>query len=132
MDDIDTTSREYGMTVNGYVNLLRSPHVLSKKVIDLDLNKEADDTYPARIGFNVNLITVGKYTMVIEWLFPDSDGMNSSTVNFRPWVASQFIKLNSLRASSPGGRAVGEDQLPSPSPPRELEGRKFDYRDEDH
>lgn len=93
------------MTVDGYMDLPRSPHVLSKKVIDINPKKEADNTYRTSIRFNMNEVNVGKYTFVIEWLFPDHEGINSSTVTFQ----------------SIGGITI-----------HKTSGRLFDNNDEDH
>ena len=79
MPDIDQTSTEYGMIVDGYANYEQSFHS-NKKVISFKANLSGS-SYRYRIGFQLGLIQVDQnYTMAIEQLFTNQTYWNKAEI----------------------------------------------------
>ena len=79
MSDINQTSTEYGMVVDGYVNYEQSFHD-NKKVISFKANLDGSN-YRYRIGFELGLIQVNNdYTIAIEQLFRNQNYWKASQI----------------------------------------------------
>ena len=94
MSDIDQTSTEYGLTVDGYVNYEQSFHS-NKKVISFKANRNGSN-YRYRIGFELGLIQVNKsYTIVIEQLFSNQTYWNKAEITINgTGISIHFIHTN--------------------------------------
>ena len=79
MEDTDESSSENNIQVLGMNDFSDSPHQINKKAYSLKLlfDKESPNQYRSRLGFNLHPLSVGYYTMVVEWFPPE---MNEVTV----------------------------------------------------
>ena len=69
MEDVNESSSEERIRVDGIVDYPNSPHEINKKAYDLKLTKMSDNNYISRLGFNMYKLPKGDYTICIEF-FP--------------------------------------------------------------
>ena len=69
MEDVNESSSEERIRVDGIVDYANSPHEINKKAYDLKLTKMSDNNYISRLGFNMYKLSKGDYTICIEF-FP--------------------------------------------------------------
>ena len=69
MEDVNESSSEERIGVDGIVDYANSPHEINKKAYDLKLTKMSDNNYISRLGFNMYKLPKGDYTICIEF-FP--------------------------------------------------------------
>ena len=69
MEDVNESSSEERIRVDGIVDYANSPHEINKKAYDLKLTKLSDNNYISRLGFNMYKLPKGDYTICIEF-FP--------------------------------------------------------------
>ena len=71
MEDVDESSSENNISVNGIIDYAPSIHQMNKKAYLLTLNKDLGSTnYRSRIGFNLGSLNIGYYTFVCEFFPP--------------------------------------------------------------
>ena len=76
--DINESSSEYNITVNGIVEFNQSPHQ-NKKAYDMTLIKDSgSNDYRSRIGFNIYPLAIGTYTIVFEFFPPEMTNIQLS------------------------------------------------------
>ena len=107
MEDTDESSSENNIEVLGIIDFSESPHQINKKAYQLKLlfEKGSPNQYQSRLGFNLYKLSVGYYTMVVEW-FPlemneisvtvEFEKYTKTVINFDRWgsVPPQFIYLD--------------------------------------
>ena len=73
MEDTDESSSENNIDVLGINDFPESPHQINKKAYFLKLlfEKDSPNQYRSRLGFNLHPLSVGYYTMVVEWFPPE-------------------------------------------------------------
>ena len=69
MEDVNESSSESNIEVDGIVDLEKSPHEHNKKAYDLKLKKNSGENYVSRLGFNMYKLPEGEYTICVEF-FP--------------------------------------------------------------
>ena len=71
----DESSSERNIIVNGIVDFPNSPHK-NKKAYDIDLVYTAGtQNYDSKIGINLYSLPIGKYSVVMEYFFPEDRGI---------------------------------------------------------
>ena len=73
MEDADESSSENNINVMGIRDFPESPHQVNKKgyVFTLVLERDTSNQYHSCIGFNLHLLPVGYYTLVVECFPPE-------------------------------------------------------------
>ena len=61
MEDVNESSSEERIRVDGIVDYANSPHEINKKAYDLKLTKMSDNNYISRLGFNMYKLPKGDY-----------------------------------------------------------------------
>ena len=69
MEDVNESSSESNIEVDGISDLEKSPHKHNKKAYDLKLKKTSGENYASRLGFNMYKLPEGEYTICVEF-FP--------------------------------------------------------------
>ena len=89
----DSTSSEYNIVVNGFVNdFIESPHH-NKKAYSITLRKDAGTTnYRSRIGFNLFPQPLGTYTMIFEFFPPEMTNIDLSVQATSAYIHKQVQK----------------------------------------
>ena len=67
MEDVDKSSSVHDMKVTGINDLQKSPHLFNKKAYDLEIDKDVNNVYSGRLGFNMYRLPEGEYTICIEF-----------------------------------------------------------------
>ena len=76
--DQDESSSERNIIVNGVVDFNGSPHK-NKKAYSIDLvYTTGTQNYDSKIGINIFTLPVGKYTIIMEYYFPEDTGVSLS------------------------------------------------------
>ena len=85
MEDVNESSSEERIRVDGIVDYANSPHKINKKAYDLKLTKMSDNNYISRLGFNMYKLPRGEFTICVEFIpvgfLPTSVNAVSSTVS---------------------------------------------------
>ena len=85
MEDVNESSSEERIRVDGIVDYANSPHEINKKAYDLKLTKMSDNNYVSRLGFNMYKLPKGEFTVCVEFFAvgvqPTSVNAVSSTVS---------------------------------------------------
>ena len=85
MEDVNESSSEERIRVDGIVDFSNSPHEINKKAYDLKLTKMNDNNYISRLGFNMYKLPKGEYSVCVEFfavgIQPVSVNAVSSTVS---------------------------------------------------
>ena len=98
--DQDESSSERNITVNGIVDFNESPHK-NKKAYDIDLiYTQGTQNYDSQIGINIYPLPVGKFTIIMEYYYPENNGITvscqASTAIINKQISknfSDYIKL---------------------------------------
>ena len=76
--DQDESSSERNIIVNGVVDFNGSPHK-NNKAYSIDLvYTQGTQNYNSKIGINIFPLPVGKYTIIMEYYFPEDTGVSLS------------------------------------------------------
>ena len=90
--DQDESSSERNIIVNGIVDFNESPHK-NKKAYDIDLVYTAGtQNYNSKIGINLYPLPIGKYTIIMEYYFPEDTGISLSCEASTAVIAKQTSK----------------------------------------
>ena len=90
--DADESSSERNITVNGIVDFNNSPHK-NKKAYDIDLiYTSGTQNYDSQIGINIYPLAIGKYTIIMEYYFPEDTGISLSCSASTAVIAKQTTK----------------------------------------
>ena len=94
LSDQDESSSERNIIVNGIVDFNESPHK-NKKAYDIDLVYTAGtQNYNSKIGINLYSLPIGKYTVIMEYFFPEDINISfvagSSTAVINKQVTTSF------------------------------------------
>ena len=74
--DQDESSSERNIIVNGIADFNNSPHK-NKKAYDIDLVYTAGTrNYDSKIGINLYPLPIGKYTIIMEYFFPEDTNIS--------------------------------------------------------
>ena len=92
--DQDESSSEQNIIVNGIVDFDNSPHK-NKKAYDIDLvYTPGTQNYNSLIAINLYPLPIGKYTIIVEYYFPEdrniSLGIGSPTAVINKQIATNF------------------------------------------
>ena len=76
--DQDESSSEKNIIVNGIVDFNESPHK-NKKAYDIDLiYTQGAQNYDSQIGINIYSLPIGKFTIIMEYYYPENIGITVS------------------------------------------------------
>ena len=90
--DQDESSSERRIRVNGIVDFNGSPHK-NKKAYDIDLLYiPGTQNYDSQIGINIYPLAIGKYTIIMEYYFPEDTGISLSCTTSTAVIAKQTTK----------------------------------------
>ena len=90
--DQDESSSERRIRVNGIVDFNGSPHK-NKKAYDIDLLYiPGTQNYDSQIGINIYPLAIGKYTIIMEYYFPEDTGISLSCTASTAVIAKQTTK----------------------------------------
>ena len=94
MTDVNESSSENNIKVNGIVDFANSPHKMNKKGYNLTLITHTDGSneYRSRIGFNLYPLPLGLYTMMVEFYPPEMDAISVSANGQTIYIAYQITK----------------------------------------
>ena len=92
--DQDESSSERNIIVNGIVDFNGSPHK-NKKAYDIDLvYTSGTQNYNSKIGINLYPLPIGKYTVIMEYYFPEDRNISfvagSTTAVINKQVTTSF------------------------------------------
>ena len=92
--DQDESSSERNIIVNGIVDFNESPHK-NKKAYDIDLvYTSGTQNYNSKIGINLYPLPIGKYTVIMEYYFPEDRNISfvagSTTAVINKQVTTSF------------------------------------------
>ena len=98
--DQDESSSERNIIVNGIVDFNESPHK-NKKAYDIDLiYTQGTQNYDSQIGINIYQLPIGKFTIIMEYYYPENIGITvscqASTAIINKQISknfSDYIKL---------------------------------------
>ena len=86
----DESSSERNIIVNGIVDFSNSPHK-NKKAYDIDLVYTAGtQNYNSKIGINLYSLPIGKYTVIMEYFFPEDINISLSAEASTAVIAKQI------------------------------------------
>ena len=90
--DQDESSSERNIIVNGIVDFNGSPHK-NKKAYNIDLvYTQGTQNYDSQIGINIFALPVDKYTIIMEYYFPEDTGISLSCEASTAVIAKQTSK----------------------------------------
>ena len=88
----DESSSEQNIIVNGIVDFSNSPHK-NKKAYDIDLVYTAGtQNYNSKIGINLYSLPIGKYTVIMEYYFPEDRNISLSAEASTAVIAKQITE----------------------------------------
>ena len=88
----DESSSERNIIVNGIVDFSNSPHK-NKKAYDIDLVYTAGtQNYNSKIGINLYSLPIGKYSVVMEYFFPEDINISLSAEASTAVIAKQITE----------------------------------------
>ena len=95
--DQDESSSERNIIVNGIVDFDNSSHK-NKKAYDIDLvYTPGTQTYNSLIAMNLYPLPIGKYTIIMEYYFPeDLEYFFGSWINYRGNQQTNYNKFQHL------------------------------------
>ena len=95
VEDTDESSIGNNIDVLGINDFTESPHQVNKKAYFLKLLFEKDSP-GSRLGFNLHPLSVGYYTMVVEWFPPEMNEMSvtpqATTISISNYTTKTFEK----------------------------------------
>ena len=93
MEDVDESSSENNISVNGIISYAPSIHQMNKKAYHLTLNKDLGSTnYRSRIGFNLGSLNIGYYTFVCEFFPPSMTNVSVTALGTTISITKQATK----------------------------------------
>ena len=98
MEVTDESSSENNINVLGVNDFPESPHQINKNAYTLKLlfEKDSPNQYRSRIGFNLQPLPVGYYTMVVEWFPPEMNELSvtpqATTISISNYTTKTFEK----------------------------------------
>ena len=98
MEDTDESSSENNIKVLGITDFSGSPHQINKKAYSLQLlfEKSSPNQYQSRLGFNLYKLSVGYYTLVVEWFPPEMNelrvAVQGTTISISNYATKTFEK----------------------------------------
>ena len=110
--DQDESSSERNIIVNGIQDYSGSPHK-NKKAYDIDLiYTSGTQNYDSKIGINLYPLPVGKFTIIMEYYFPEDINIsllaeastaiiNKQTVTNFPSYKKQLVQINQQTKDTP-------------------------------
>ena len=88
----DESSSERNIIVNGIADFSNSPHK-NKKAYDIDLVYTAGtQNYNSKIGINLYSLPIGKYTVIMEYFFPEDINISLSAEASTAVIAKQITE----------------------------------------
>ena len=91
--DQDESSSERNIIVNGIVDFNGSPHK-NKKAYSVDLVYTAGtQNYDSQIGINIYPLPIGKYTIIMEYFWPEGTGVSLSCEASTAVIQKQTFKI---------------------------------------
>ena len=112
LSDQDESSSERNIIVNGIQDYNGSPHK-NKKAYDIDLiYTSGTQNYDSKIGINLYPLPVGKFTIIMEYYFPEDINIsllaeastaiiNKQTITNFPSYKKQLIQINQQTKDTP-------------------------------
>ena len=112
LSDQDESSSERNIIVNGIQDYNGSPHK-NKKVYDIDLiYTSGTQNYDSKIGINLYPLPVGKFTIIMEYYFPEDINIsllaeastaiiNKQTITNFPSYKKQLVQINQQTKDTP-------------------------------
>ena len=92
LDDPNETSSEYNITVEAFTDFNESPHK-NKKAFQITLTKDVGtNDYRSRMGFNLYPLSLGTYTIIFEYYFPENTNIQLSCQSTTAYVHKQIQK----------------------------------------
>ena len=110
--DQDESSSERNIIVNGIQDYNGSPHK-NKKAYDIDLiYTSGTQNYDSKIGINLYPLPVGKFTIIMEYYFPEDINIsllaeastaiiNKQTITNFPSYKKQLVQINQQTKDTP-------------------------------
>ena len=101
MNDVDESSRENNIVVINISHFTGSPHSINKNAYLLTLIKDGDGSnqYRSRIGFDIFSLSLGFYTLVVEFFPPDMQNVSvhasSTTASIKKQASKTFPAVGS-------------------------------------
>ena len=103
LSDQDESSSERNIIVNGIQDYNGSPHK-NKKAYDIDLiYTSGTQNYDSKIGINLYPLPVGKFTIIMEYYFPEDINISlfaEAITNF-PSYKKQLVQINQQTKDTP-------------------------------
>ena len=94
MTNVNESSSESNITVNGILKFPNTPHTLFNKAYNFSIGKSAFNEYNARIGFNFNPVPTGEYTYAVEYFPPTQTNVSvdcrSTPLNVNKQIFKKF------------------------------------------
>ena len=112
LSDQDESSSERNIIVNGIHDYNGSPHK-NKKAYDIDLiYTSGTQNYDSKIGINLYPLPVGKFTIIMEYYFPEDINIsllaeastaiiNKQTITHFPSSKKQLVQINQQTKDTP-------------------------------
>ena len=112
LSDQDESSSERNIIVNGIQDYNGSPHK-NKKAYDIDLiYTSGTQNYDSKIGINLYPLPVGKFTIIMEYYFPEDINIyllaeattaiiNKQTITNFPSYKKQLVQINQQTKDTP-------------------------------
>ena len=112
LSDQDESSSERNIIVNGIQDYNGSPHK-NKKAYDIDLiYTSGTQNYDSKIGINLYPLPVGKFTIIMEYYFPEDINIsllaeastaiiNKQTITNSPSYKKQLVQINQQTKDTP-------------------------------
>ena len=83
MEEVNESKSENNIIVDGIKDFPESPHDVNKKAYLFRMGKGGQNRYSSRLGFNMFKLSVGEYTLAIEFFPPTMDEVSVSARCFR-------------------------------------------------
>ena len=112
LSDQDESSSERNIIVNGIQDFNGSPHK-NKKAYDIDLiYTSGTQNFDSKIGINLYPLPVGKFTIIMEYYFPEDINIsllaeastaiiNKQTITNSPSYKKQLVQINQQTKDTP-------------------------------
>ena len=112
LSDQDESSSERNIIVNGIQDYNGSPHK-NKKAYDIDLiYTSGTQNYDSKIGINLYPLPIGKFTIIMEYYFPEDINIsllaeastaiiNKQTITNFPSYKKQLVQINQQTKDTP-------------------------------
>ena len=81
MEDVDESTSESNIIVDGIIDFPFSSHDVNKKVYSFRMGKGASNVYSSRLSFNMYKLPQGEYTLAVEFFPPYADEVTVSVVS---------------------------------------------------